>query len=95
VWQSQLGYEAWSKDIEDLDDDQFMDLMEFPPGGSDSDDGPGAVFLGRVDDPDDALRLAEEGVRASPARWVNHGVAGKDYADLVRARRNGQEWPTA
>lgn len=94
VWQSRRGYEAWSYDVEDLDDDQFLDLMEFPPVGSDSDDEPGAVFLGRVDDPDEALRLAED-IGASPARWVNHGVAGEDYADLVRARRIGQVWRTA
>jgi hypothetical protein len=93
VRRSRRGYEAWSYDVEDLDDDQFLDLMEFPPWGSDSDDEPGAVFLGCADDPQQALRLAEEGVGASPTRWVNEGVAGDDYADLVRARRNGEAWP--
>jgi hypothetical protein len=92
VWQSRRGYEAWSYDVEDPDDDRFLDLMEFPPVGSDDDEEPGAVFLGCVGHPEEALRLAEEGVGAVPTRWVNHGMAGEDYADFVRARRNGQAW---
>lgn len=88
VWRGRQGYEGWSYDVEDLDDDGFRDLMEFPPVGSQhEDDEPGARFLGRSEDAEEALRLAEEAVGASPERWVNAGVAGEDYADFVRARR--------
>jgi hypothetical protein len=86
VCKGQHGYEAWSYDVEDLDDDGFLDLMEFPPVGSPHDEEPGARYLGCTEDEEASLLLVEESVGASPDRWVNEGVAGEDYADFVRAR---------
>ncbi len=79
-----------SYDVEDLDDDGFLDLMEFPPVGSPHDEEPGARFMGRTEDEEELLSLVEESAGASPDRWVNQGVAGEDYADFARgANRSG------
>lgn len=67
----------------DLDDDRFGDLPNLPPPPS----GPEESRLGRTDDPEQALLIAERHPAVSPDRWVNVAVAGDDYRDFVRSRR--------
>ncbi|MCG5437845.1 hypothetical protein [Micromonospora foliorum] len=89
IWPWQEGYNVSIHDVQDLDDENRRDLSVFPsldPDGED-DPGPGRV-IGHVEDPAEALDLAERATGASPDRWVNHGVAGEDYADFVRARNS-------
>ncbi|WP_433268369.1 hypothetical protein ACQPWR_09120 [Micromonospora vinacea] len=76
-------------DVEDLNDESCRDLSVFPSldPGSEDDPGPGRV-IGHVQDPAEALELAERTTGALPQRWVNHGVAGEDYADFVRAKNS-------
>jgi hypothetical protein len=43
--------------------------------------------LSRAADASEALELAEQLTEAVPDRWVNFGVAGEEYLDYIRARR--------
>ncbi|MFJ8580537.1 hypothetical protein [Micromonospora sp. NPDC093277] len=90
VWPWQDGYNVSVHDVQDLDDEQYGDLSVFPPLDPEDEDedetGYGRV-IGHVQDPTEALELAERSTGASPDLWVNHGVAGEDYADYVLARR--------
>lgn len=43
--------------------------------------------LGVSDDETEAMLLAERLTTATPTRWVNDAVAGEDYMDYVRSRR--------
>lgn len=75
--------------VEDLDDvEHGADLPEFP--SLDPVDeayvGEGRE-LGSSTDEEQALALAERLTGAAPDRWVNFGVAGEEYLDLVRSRR--------
>ena len=68
----------------------FLDLVNLPPLGASAREeyvGEGTE-LGLVDAETDAIAIAERLAGARADRWVNHGVAGEDYADLIRARRN-------
>lgn len=74
---------------EDPDDEYFGDLDNLPPLASEDEDYVGqGRELALVTDGPEAIDLAEWLTGARPDRWVNHGVAGEDYTDLVRARRN-------
>ncbi len=44
--------------------------------------------LGVTGDEAEAISLAEHLTGARPDRWVNHAVAGAEYMDYVRTRRN-------
>lgn len=44
--------------------------------------------LGVVQDEAEAMSLAERLTDARPDRWVNHAVAGEEYMDYVRSRRD-------
>ena len=44
-------------------------------------------MCGSSTDEEEAITLAEDRAGAAPDRWVNVGVAGEEYADLVRSRR--------
>ncbi|RZU76091.1 hypothetical protein EV384_4698 [Micromonospora kangleipakensis] len=89
IWPWHDGYNLSVHDVQDLDDENSRDLSVFPPldPEGENDPGPGRV-IGHVQDPAEALELAERTTGASPHRWVNHGVAGEDYADFVRARNS-------
>jgi hypothetical protein len=76
--------------VQDLDDDRFGDLAEFPSLDPVDEDYVGeGRELGRSADEEEAITLAEQLVGAAPDRWVNDAVAGEEYLDLVRARRSG------
>jgi hypothetical protein len=44
--------------------------------------------LGLSEDEAEAISLAEHLTDARPDRWVNHAVAGEEYLDYVRSRRD-------
>jgi len=73
---------------EDPDDDRFLDLPNFgsldPVAEAYAGEG---RELGSSTDEEEAITLAEDRTGAAPDRWVNFGVAGDEYADLVRSRR--------
>jgi hypothetical protein len=74
--------------VQDLDDEHFADLPEFPSLDPVEEDYVGeGRELGRADDEAEAIELAERLTGAAPDRWVNFGVAGEEYLDLVRSRR--------
>ncbi|MEU5724833.1 hypothetical protein ABZ783_23815 [Micromonospora sp. NPDC047738] len=88
VWPWQGGYNVSVHDVQDLDDEHYNDLSVFPSLAPEDEDDTGyGRVIGHVHDPAEALELAERDTGASPDRWVNHGVAGEDYADFVSARR--------
>lgn len=74
--------------VQDPDDDQSRDLPQFISLDPVDEDyvGQGGE-LGRAADEAEAMSLAEQLVDATPDRWVNVGVAGDEYQDLVQARR--------
>ena len=89
IWPWQDGYNVSVHDVQDLDDENCGDLSVFPPLDSEGEDDPGpGRLVGHVQHPTEAIELAERSTGAAPHRWVNHGVAGEDYADFVRARRS-------
>jgi hypothetical protein len=47
--------------------------------------------LGHSADEEEALSLAERLTNARPDRWVNHAVAGEEYMDYVRNRRDAAQ----
>jgi hypothetical protein len=73
---------------QDLDDERFADLYEFPPlyPEDEDEDGDGHE-LGRVADETESIELAQRLTGADPDRWVNFAIAGEEYLDLVRSRR--------
>jgi hypothetical protein len=73
--------------VEDLDG-QHADLAEFPSVDPVDEEylGQGRE-LGRTTDVQEALELAERLSGAVPGRWVNFAVAGEEYLDYLRARR--------
>lgn len=44
--------------------------------------------LAHSEDEEEAMALAEHLTDADPQRWVNHAVAGEEYMDYVRSRRD-------
>jgi hypothetical protein len=76
--------------VQDLDDDEFGDLPEFPSLDPVDEEYVGeGRELGCSTDEEQAIALAERLVGAAADRWVNCGVAGEEYLDLVRSRRSG------
>jgi hypothetical protein len=88
VWPSGGRYVVSVHDVEDLGDEAFRDLSEFPPLDPDGEEvaGLGREVAGSMDE-SEAIELAERLAGARPDRWMNAGVAGDDYADFLRARR--------
>ncbi|WP_327002722.1 hypothetical protein OHA72_47760 [Dactylosporangium sp. NBC_01737] len=75
--------------VQDPDDDEFSDLpnlMSLDPVDQDY-VGEGRE-LGASHDEAEAIALAEQLTTAQPDRWVNHAIAGDEYTDFVRSRRN-------
>lgn len=74
--------------VEDLNHDRFGDLAEFPSLDPRDEEYVGeGRELGQETDEATAIALAERLTNALPHRWVNFGVAGEEYLDLVRTRR--------
>jgi hypothetical protein len=72
---------------------RWRDWARLPPLGPSAEEFVGeGVELGLVATETDALALAERVTGAQSDRWVNFGVAGEEYADQVRVRRDKQ-WP--
>ena len=82
--------EVWAYDVEDIGDQEHLDLHDFPYLEPDGPDGPVAAFP----DPQAAVSYASASLAASPARWVNVGVAQSEYLDYIRAGRPFR-WPVA
>jgi hypothetical protein len=75
--------------VQDPDDDQAGDLPNLvsldPVDEAYVGEG---RHLGASKDEAAAISLAEQLTDARPDRWVNHAVAGEDYMDYVRSRRD-------
>jgi hypothetical protein len=78
--------------VQDLDDEGFADLSEFPALDPDDEQYVGeGRELGRSADEAEAIELAERLTDAVPDRWVNFAVAGEEYLDFIRSRRGGSK----
>jgi len=75
--------------VHDPDDDRTGDLPNFisldPVDEAYVGEG---RELGVREDEAEAMSLAEHRTDARPDRWVNHAVAGEEYIDYVRSRRD-------
>ncbi|MFB7372344.1 hypothetical protein ACFC0D_21150 [Streptomyces sp. NPDC056222] len=76
------GYVVTLHVVEDVGNEQFCDLLEFPPLDPDNEFG---VELTVSADELAAMAEAEAQAGARRDRWVNAGVAGDEYLDFVRA----------
>nr|WP_296075579.1 hypothetical protein [uncultured Actinoplanes sp.] len=75
--------------VQDPDDDQVGDppnLISLDPV-DEAYVGEGRE-LGLSEDEEGAISLAEHLTDAHPDRWVNHAIAGEEYIDYVRSRRD-------
>jgi hypothetical protein len=82
--------ELWVYDVEDVGSEEDSDLYDFPYLEPDGPTAPVATFA----DTQSAVDFASATLGASPARWVNSGVAESEYLDYIRAGRP-PEWPVA
>ncbi|MFE5192042.1 hypothetical protein [Streptomyces sp. NPDC056628] len=93
------SYEVYVHAVEDVGHENFLDLDVFPPFDQDSKEEEFGQLLGKAEDPQGALVLAEKCTGAVRGRWVNQGVAQDGYRDFVRADRpssaspDGHPWP--
>jgi hypothetical protein len=96
---ARTSYEVYVHAVEDVGHESFLDLGSFPPFDQDAEEEDFGRLLGRVEDPQGALVLAEECTGAVRGRWVNQGVVQDEYHDFVRAGRpsgmspDGHAWP--
>ncbi|WP_326561213.1 hypothetical protein [Micromonospora sp. NBC_01796] len=74
--------------VQDPDDENFQNLSNLMPVDPTEEDYVGeGRELARVADEAEAIAYAESLAGAHPDRWVNFGMTGAEYADLVRSRR--------
>ncbi|MEU9360637.1 hypothetical protein AB0D35_21285 [Streptomyces sp. NPDC048301] len=91
--------EVYVHAVEDVGHESFLDLDSFPPFDQNSEEEEFGQLLGRAEDPQSALILAEKGTGAVRGRWVNQGVVQDEYRDFVRSGRpsgmspDGYPWP--
>ncbi|WP_234350351.1 hypothetical protein [Streptomyces sp. WM4235] len=96
---ARTSYEVYVHAVEDVGHESFLDLDSFPPFDQNSEEEEFGQLLGRAEDPQSALVLAEEGAGAVRGRWVNQGVVQDEYRDFVRVGRpagmspDGYPWP--
>ncbi|MGW0874238.1 hypothetical protein ACWD3Z_27660 [Streptomyces sp. NPDC002740] len=57
---AKTSYEVYVHAVEDVGHENFLDLVVFPPFGQDAEEEDFGQLLGRAEDPQDALVLAEE-----------------------------------
>lgn len=69
-------------EVEDVGDDDFLDVSEFPPLDPDEYLGDGRTVADESE-PDAAFAVAAK-LGASADRWVNSGVVQNEYADSRR-----------
>ncbi|BCY10029.1 hypothetical protein [Actinoplanes sp. L3-i22] len=75
--------------VRDPDDDRVGDLTNLVSLDPVDEDYVGeGRELGLSEDEEEAIALAEQLTDARPDRWVNHAVAGEEYRDYVRSRRD-------
>ncbi|MFF3844922.1 hypothetical protein [Streptomyces sp. NPDC002328] len=84
---ARTSYEVWVHAVEDAGHEGFLDLDAFPPFDQDAEEEDFGQLLGRAEDPQVALVLAEERTGAVRGRWVSPGVVQDEYRDFVRAGR--------
>jgi hypothetical protein len=96
---ARMSYEVYVHAVEDVGQENFLDLDVFPPFDQDAEEEDFGKLLGRAEDPQGALVLAEACTGAVRGRWVNQGVVQDEYRDFVRAGRpsgmspDGHPWP--
>ena len=78
--------------VQDPDDDRVGDLPNLisldPVDEAYAGEG---RELGLSEDEKEAMSLAEHLTGARPNRWVNHAVAGEEYIDYVKSRRDAAQ----
>lgn len=82
--------EVWVYDVEDIGDEEYLDLYDFPDLEPDGPEGPAATFP----DSPAAVEYASASLSADPARWVNAGMSQSEYFEYIRAGRPSG-WPPA
>lgn len=93
------GYEIHLHSVEDIGDESFCDLGEFPPLDPDDERAEFGLLITTADDPLTALNAAERHTGAVRGRWVNAAMSGDEYRDFVLAGRpataspDGHPWP--
>ncbi|MGW1996062.1 hypothetical protein [Embleya sp. NPDC001921] len=92
-------YEVFLHTCEDVGDESFRDLVEFPPFDTEDGEEDFGRLLATSDEPLDALKTAESLTGAVRGRWVNEGSVQDEYHDHVQAGRpvdtahDGHPWP--
>jgi hypothetical protein len=82
--------EVWVYDVEDVGDEEYLDLYDFPYLEPDGPDSPLATFNDAIA----AVQFASSSLSANPDRWVNFGIGQSEYLDYIRAGRPSK-WPVA
>lgn len=82
--------EIWVHDVEDIGNDEYLDLYDFPCLNSNSPKVPVATFS----DPQVAIAYASTLLAADQDRWVNQGVVQSEYVDFIRAGKPSR-WPVS
>lgn len=82
-------YRASLHTVQDPDDDRVGDLPNLISLDPVDEEYVGeGRELALSEDAEEAIALAERLTDAAPDRWVNHAVAGEEYMDYVRNRRD-------
>lgn len=84
------GVELWVFDVEDIGNQDFLDIYDFPDLEPDGREGPAVHF----EDAESALNAATATFATHPARWTNLGVAQSEYLDFICMERPAV-WPTS
>ena len=80
--------EVWVYDVEDIDDEEYVDPYDFPHLEPDGPERPVATFP----DSPAAFEYASASLSADRTRWVNAGIAQSEYLEYIRAGRPSR-WP--
>ena len=85
MWRDDDGYVVAPAEVYDDGDEELVDVLEFTPVSGDDED----ERWSRHPDADTALDAAMR-LGAAGDRFVDHGVLGDEYLDLVRRRRSSE-----
>lgn len=92
-------FEVYLHAVEDVGNESFLDMGEFPPFDPDDEVGEFGQLVDMAEDPLAALVVAEQRTGAVRGRWVNENVVQDEYGDFIRAGRpfgvsaDGRQWP--
>ncbi|MFI1154703.1 hypothetical protein [Streptomyces sp. NPDC020817] len=92
-------FEVFLHTVEDVGHETFLDLAEFPPLSTGTEQEEFGRLVTTADDPLSALEAAEHITGAVRQRWVNATMSQVEYADFVLAGRprrsspDGHPWP--